>query len=341
MSTKMRAVLVKGGAGTADDLYVGEYDKPVPKKGEVLVKIKAAGVNRMDVYQRIRGAVPLPHINKDILGVEFAGTVEGIGEGVSDHKIGDEVFSLVSGAAYAEYITVRSSLVMPKPPHLSFVEAASIPEVWFTAYQAVVLIGGITKGKSILVHGGASGVGVAANQIARFLGAKYVFTTAGSDEKVKFLLSIKEGPTHAINYKTQDFAEEIDRVTNGEGVDIVIDLVGKDYLTRNIKVLKMEGRLVLIAMQSGSVASEFDFAPVAMKRLRIEGSTLRTRSPEYQDDLARRFVKELLPDFTAEKGQEPLLKTYIYKTYPFEKAGDAHKDIEANKNSGKLVLVVE
>ncbi|KZT59410.1 quinone oxidoreductase putative [Calocera cornea HHB12733] len=341
MSSKMRAVLIKGGAGTADDLYVGEYDKPVPKQGEVLVKVRASGVNRLDVGQRTRGAVPLPHINKDILGVEFSGIVEGVGEGVTNYKVGDEVLSLAPGASYAEYITVRSSLVMPKPPTLSFVEAGSIPEVWFTAFQAVVLIGGIQKGQSVLIHGGASGVGVAANQLARFLGAKYVFTTAGDDEKVKFLLSIKEGPTHAINYKTQDFAEVIDQVTNGEGVDIVVDLVGKNYFDRNIKLLKVDGRLVLIAMMSGAVLSEFNCAPILYKRIRIEGSTLRTRSPQYQDDLARRFVKEILPYFSTQNGEEPRLKTYTYKTYPLEKAGEAHKDMEANKNFGKLVLVVD
>jgi len=341
MSSKMRAILVKGGVGTADDLYIGEYDKPVPKKGEVLVKVKAAGVNRMDIIQR-DGQYPLPpQASKDILGVEFSGVVEELGDGASNFKVGDEVFGLLYGGAYAEYVTVESSMLMHKPSCLNFIEAAGVPESWFTAFQALVLVGGLTKGESVLIHAGASGVGIAANQIARFLGAKYVFTTAGDDKNIEFLLSMKEAPTHGINYKKQDFAEEIEKASNGEGVDLIVDFVGKDYFARNIKILKRDGRLVQLAMLSGSTVPEVDLGPVLYKRLRIQGTTLRSRSPEYQANLARRFERELLPSLKGEKSEDGPMKAYIYETYPWGKVADAHKEMEANRNRGKMVLLIE
>jgi len=341
MSSKMRAVLIKGGVGTADDLYIGDYDKPVPSKGEVLVKVKAAGVNRMDVIQRV-GEYPLPpQASKDILGVEFSGIVEGLGEGASNFKIGDEVFGLLYGGAYAEYVTVASSMLMHKPSCLNFIEAAGVPESWFTAFQALVLVGGLIKGESVLIHAGSSGVGIAANQIARFLGAKEVFTTAGDDKNIEFLLSMKEGPTHGINYKKQDFAEEIEKATNGEGVDLIIDFVGKNYFARNIKLLKRDGRLVQLAMLSGGTVPEVDLSPILYKRLRIQGTTLRSRSTEYQANLASRFEKEILPSLKGEKNEEGPMKAYIYETYPWEKVIDAHKEMEANRNRGKMVLLID
>ncbi|KZT59408.1 quinone oxidoreductase putative [Calocera cornea HHB12733] len=341
MSSKMRAILIKGGVGTADDLYIGEYDKPVPTKGEVLVKIKAVGVNRMDLIQRV-GDYPLPpQANKDILGVEFSGIVEGLGEGVSAFKNGDEVFGLAYGGAYAEYITVQSSMLMHKPASLTFVQAAGVPESWFTAFQALVLVGGLTAGKSVLIHAGSSGVGIAANQIARFLGAKYVFTTAGDDKNLEFLLSMNEGATHGINYKKQDFAEVIEKVTKGEGVDVIVDFVGKNYFARNIKILKLDGRLVQLAMLSGGTVSEVDLQPILYRRLRIEGTTLRSRSLEYQSNLASRFEKELLPYLKGEEHKDARLHAYIYSTYPWTKAADAQKEMEANRNRGKMVLLVE
>ncbi|KZO96756.1 quinone oxidoreductase putative [Calocera viscosa TUFC12733] len=337
----MRAVLIKGGAGTAEDLYVGEYDKPVPTEGEVLVKVKAAGVNRMDIEQR-EGKYPLPpQANKDILGVEFSGIVEGLGEGASGFKTGDEVFGLAYGGAYAEYITIQSSMLMHKPSSLSFIEAAGVPEVWFTAFQALVLVGGLTAGKSVLIHAGASGVGIAAIQIARFLGAKYVFTTAGNDQKIKFLLDMKEGATHGFNYKKQDFAEEIEKVTGGEGVDLIVDVIGKSYFTRNIKILKRDGRLVQLWTLGGSIVSEFDLTPIVVKRLHIEGTTLRSRSPEYQSNLASRFQAELLPHLTGEKHEDGQMKAYVYETYPLDKVTEAHEEMEANRNRGKMVLLVD
>jgi len=340
-SAKMRAVLIKGGAGTADDLYIGEYDKPIPGKGQVLVKVKAAGVNRLDIMQRSRGASALPdHINKDVMGVEFSGIVEAVGEGVSNFKSGDEVFSLASGASYAEYNVVRSTMLMHKPSNLSFIEAASIPEVWFTAFQAVVLIGNVKKDETVLIHAGASGVGVAAIQLSRFLGAKTIFTTAGDDQKIQFLLGMKNGADHGINYKKRDFVTEIESATDGEGVDVIVDFVGKDYFPRNIKLLKRDGRLALIATLSGTVVPEVDLGPILYKRLHIEGSTLRSRSPEYQDLLTSRFVKEILPSFKEEKDASGAFKTYIYEAFPWEKVADAHKTMEANKNYGKIVLQV-
>ncbi|EJU02935.1 quinone oxidoreductase [Dacryopinax primogenitus] len=341
MASKMRAILIKNGAGTADDLYIGECDKPIPKEGEVLVKVKAAGINRMDVIQR-GGGYPLPpQASKDILGVEFAGIVEELGGQVTAYKVGDEIFGLLYGGAYAEYVTVACNTLMHKPSSLSFVEAAGVPEAWFTAFQALVLVGGLTKGESVLIHAGASGVGIAANQIARFLGAKEVFTTAGDDNNIKFLLSMKEAPTCGINYKKQDFAEVIDKETNGEGVDLIIDFVGKDYFARNIKVLKRDGRLVLLAMLSGSTVPQVDLGPVLYKRIRIQGTTLRSRSPEYQGNLARRFEAELLPFLKGDQHEDGPMNAHIYETYPWEKVAGAHKEMEANRNRGKMVLLIE
>ncbi|EJU02933.1 quinone oxidoreductase [Dacryopinax primogenitus] len=334
----MRAVLIKGGIGSADDLYIGNYENPTPSKGEILVKIVAAGVNRLDIMQRSRGPPALPSASKDILGVEFSGRVEGLGEGVSDFQIGDEVLGLAPGAAYAEYITVRSGTVMKKPADLGFVEAASIPEVWFTAFQAIVLIAHVTANDTVLVHAGASGVGLAAIQLARFLGVKTVYATAGSDEKANFLSSIKNGASHAVNYKKQDFAVEIDKATNGKGVDVIVDFVGQDYFSRNINLLRTDGRLVLLATLSGKEIPNVDLGPILYKRIHIGGSTLRTRSLEYQAKLTSRFVDEVLPYIKGETVEESPLKTYLYTVYPWQDVAEAHKDMEANKNTGKIML---
>ncbi|OAX31964.1 GroES-like protein [Rhizopogon vinicolor AM-OR11-026] len=248
--TKMRAVLIKGGHGPIENLYIGEADKPVPKKGQVLVKIVAFGLNGMDILQR-QGGYPVPPGASSILGVEFSGCVAELGDGVTRWAVGDEVFGLAGGGAYAEFINCEEGLLMKKPGHLSWVEAASIPENYLTAYQALVKYGEVKKGDHVLVHAGASGVGIAAIQIARLSGAATVTATASTKEKLDWLLSIPNGATHTVNYRTEDFAAEVKKTTNGKGVDVVIDFVGQSHWARNIESLAIDGRMTMLATLSG------------------------------------------------------------------------------------------
>ncbi|EJC98501.1 quinone oxidoreductase [Fomitiporia mediterranea MF3/22] len=335
--SQMRAILVKNGAGPIENLILGETPKPKPSPTEVLVKIKAFGLNRMDHLQR-EGRYPVPPGASQILGVEFSGHVAELGSEVSQWKINDEVFGLASGGAYAEYITVPQSHIMPKPPHLSWVQAASIPEVWLTAFQALVVVGRVKAGEDVLVHTGASGVGVAANQLARFFGAKTVFTTASTQEKLDFLRNMPDGglsATHTINYKTQDFEQEVKKATNGKGVDVLIDFVGQSHWTKNISTLAVDGRMTMLALLSGADVSNFNLAPILYKRLHIEGSTLRARSVQYQSELIIRFKNEVLPALVDGK-----LKTYIHKVYPWTEIQEAHREMAADRNIGKIIVEV-
>ncbi|KAG5651859.1 hypothetical protein H0H81_007200, partial [Sphagnurus paluster] len=246
----MRAILIKDQKGPVENLYLGEAPTPSPSTGEVLVKIKAFGLNRMDILQR-EGMYPPPAGASSILGVEFSGHITALSEGVSGWNIGDEVLGLAGGGAYAEYIVVPASHILHKPSHLSWVEAASIPENLLTAFQALILCAELKKDGNVLVHAGASGVGVSAIQLARFYGARTVTATASTREKLDWLLEIQNGATHVANYKTEDFSAVVKSATNNKGGDV----------------------------------EHFDLKPILFKRLRIQGSTLRSRSIAYQTDL--------------------------------------------------------
>ncbi|KAF9005474.1 hypothetical protein BDQ17DRAFT_1353165 [Cyathus striatus] len=331
----MRAVLIKDEKGPAESLYIGEAPKPDPKSTEVLVKVKAFGLNRMDISQR-EGKYPPPPGSSTILGVEFSGVVSEVGSEVTDWKIGDEVLGLAGGGAYAEYITVASTHVIRKPDYLTWIEAASIPEVFLTAFQALVVIGGIKPNDNVLVHAGASGVGVAAIQLARIYKAKTVTATTSTKDKIDWLLGLPNGATHAANYKTEDFA--------AVGANVVIDSVGQSHWNQNIDALAVDGRMTMLAMMSGSVVKEANLAPILYKRLHIEGSTLRSRSQEYQVDLISRFAREALNKITGQNGDGPV-KTYIHKVYPWTQIQEAHKEMEANKidllfSSGKIIAEI-
>jgi len=334
----MRGILVKNWAGGIESLFLGETPKPTPAKGEVLVKIKAFGLNRMDIYQR-EGKYAVPAGASKLLGVEFSGHVSQLGAGVVQWKIDDEVFGLAGGGAYAEYITVPETHVIRKPTHLSWVDAASIPENWLTAFQALVVIGQVKAQDDVLVHAGASGVGVAASQLARLYGAKTVTATASTAEKLDWLLSLPSGPTHAVNYKTQDFAEEVKQTTNGKGVDVVIDFVGQSHWQKNIDALALDGRMTMLALLSGAEVSKFSLVPLLYKRLHIEGSTLRARTAAYQADLITRFKREALDHITSSDG-DGKLRTYIHKVYPWTEIQAAHREMEANLNSGKIIAEI-
>ncbi|KAI0351397.1 quinone oxidoreductase [Trametes cingulata] len=334
----MRAILVKHNQGPAENLYLGNAEKPSPGPGKVLVKVKAFGLNRMDILQR-EGRYPLPPGAPDILGVEFSGHVVQVGDGVSEWNAGDEVLGLTSGGAYAEYVVAPHKNLIRKPAHLSWIEAASIPEVFLTAFQALVVIAEVKEGDDVLVHAGASGVGIAAIQLARLYGANTVTATASTQEKLDMLLSLASGATHAVNYKTQDFAQEVKKITGGKGVDVIIDFVGQSHWQKNIDALAYDGRLTLLAVLSGAEVPQFNLLPILYKRLRIQGSTLRARSEDYQAELVARFKREAFDHITGSSG-DGRIRTYIHKVYPWAEIQEAHREMEANKNSGKIVAEV-
>lgn len=287
----------------------------------------------MDVIQR-RGFYPLPPQAPKTLGVEFSGIIESLGAG--DHgafDVGTEVFGLAYGGAYAEYIAVSTKMLLHKPRSLSFEQCAAVPETWITATQALHLVLGFAKGKSILWHAGASGVSIAGIQLSHVAGASEIYATAGSQEKCDFITS-ELGATAAFNYKTQDWANEIKEKTGGKGVDFIVDFVGGDYFQKNLDVAAKDCRIVLLGTLSGSKVANADIGPILFKRIRIEGSTLRSRDEDYQGKLRDR-LEEYIPDFEANK-----LKIYIDTVLPWEKIQDAHQHMEDAKNSGKIVCTI-
>lgn len=338
MAEQMHAVLIKDEKGPIENLYLGKTARPVPGAGQVLVKVKAFGLNRMDILQR-EGHYPLPPGAPTILGVEFSGHIVALGQGVAGWKEGDEVIGLASGGAYAEFIIVLQTHVLRKPTHLSWTEAAGIPENFLTAFQALIVIAEANKGDNVLIHAGASGVGVAAIQLARLYGARTVTATASTADKLDWLKSIPSGATHVVNYKTQNFAEEVKKMTNGNGVDIIIDFVGQSHWQKNIDALARDGRMTMLGLLSGGKVDSFNLGPLLYKRLRIEGSTLRSRSPEYTADLIERFQRDALGHITGANG-DGALRIYIHKVYPWNDIQAAHREMEDNKNSGKIVAEV-
>ncbi|KAL4080797.1 quinone oxidoreductase putative [Scleroderma citrinum] len=367
----MRAVLVKDGQGPIENLYFGQVDKPVPKEGQVVVRIIAFGVNRLDLMQREGNHNPPPGAST-VLGVEFSGRVEQLGPGVTKWAIGDQVFGLAGGCsstsaiyhqgAYAEYIESSQDLLIRKPTHLSWIEAASIPENFITAFQAVLKYGELKENDDVLIHAGASGVGVAAIQIARTFGARTVTATASSKAKLDWLLSIPNGATHVANYKTEDFSQVVKKATNGKGVDIVVDFVGPTHWERNINSLAMDGRMIMLAIMSGREVPSVDLGPILYRRLKIQGSTLRSRSEEYQSELINRYVyfpvephrkgsviassavfQDMISKITGGE-KDGQIRTYIHKVYPWTEIQEAHREMAENKNSlysGKIICVVD
>ncbi len=301
---------------------------PVPKPGEILVKVKAAGVNRPDVLQR-QGAYPPPPGAPLTPGLEIAGEVAGLGEGVKRYEAGDRVCALVPGGGYAEYAVVHEDNALPVPPGLSFIEAAAIPETFFTVWTNVFDRGRLKQGETLLVHGGSSGIGTTAIMLAKALGA-VVIVTAGSEEKCQACRDL--GADLAINYRTQDFAGVM--AEKDLKADVILDMVGGDYVGRNLKVAAMNGRIVQIAFQKGS-RIEADFFPIMLKRLTYTGSTLRPRSVAEKAEIARALQKTVWPLFASEQ-----LKPVIFRTFPLKEAAAAHALMETSEHVGKIVLVV-
>ncbi|KAJ5224272.1 quinone oxidoreductase [Penicillium citrinum] len=335
MST-MRAVGIKGGKGPATSLFMDSIPKPVPADGEAIVKIKAFGLNRMDLLQR-EGLYPLPPQAPETMGVEFSGIVEEFGgQAHEDFKVGDEVLGLAYGGAYAEYITVSTKMLVHKPKQLSWEEAAGVPETWITASQALFLIGEFQEGQSVLWHAGASSVSISGIQLAKAAGAKAIYATAGSQEKIDFLEK-ELGVTKAFNYKTQDWASEIQKATGGSGVNLTVDFIGATYFQGNLDVAARDGRVVLLGlMGGGKLPDGVNIAPLLFKRVRVEGSTLRSRDVEYQRKLRDTLVDHALPKFC-----DGTFRVFVEKVFPFDQIMAAHQLLESNSTKGKLICVIE
>ncbi|KAK6338767.1 hypothetical protein TWF696_009579 [Orbilia brochopaga] len=334
----MRAIGIKGDQGPADSLFIDEIPEPTISSGEVLVKIHAFGLNRMDLSQR-EGKYPVPAGAPKTLGVEFSGVIEKTHGGASEidsFKVGDEVFGLAYGGAYAEKIAVSAQMLIHKPAKMSFEEAAGIPEAWITATQALFLVGCFKKGDRVLLHAGASAVSLAAIQLAKTAGAAEIYVTASSQEKIDFCVEL--GATAGFNYKTQDFGDEILKVTDGKGVDLIVDyIVGQGYLEKDVKCAAFDCRVVLLALLGGVKTQEpIDVASILRKRVRIEGTTLRSRSLEYQKALRDRLVQEAMPKF-----EEDGYKLFVEKVFSWKDIIQAHKLMESNQTKGKIICIVD
>ncbi len=316
--------------GDPEVLKLGETDKPVPGKNEILVKVHAAGINRADTLQR-KGKYPPPIGASPILGLEIAGVVDEIGESVTKWKKGDKVFGLIPGGGYAEYAVINELMAMPVPDNLSFQEAVAIPEVFLTAYQALIWYGKLKNFESVLIHAGASGVGTAAIQIAKEIGARIFVTASQSKHKACINLGVEK----AIDYKNEKFNEKILEYTNGKGADVIVDFIAGPYFKQNLDSLNVDGRLIVLATLGGGNVDEFDMRKILVKRLSIIGSTLRSRTLDYQIKLTNEFSS-----FALERFKDGKLKPVIDSIFEWNKAGEAHKYMEENKNTGKLILTI-
>jgi NADPH2:quinone reductase len=325
----MKAVVIEGKGGP-EVLQLRDVAVPQPGKGEVLIKVTAAGVNRPDVLQR-QGNYPAPKGHSELPGLEVSGVVAALGEGVERLSIGDAVLALVAGGGYAEYTVAPEVCCIRKPDTLSFIDAAAIPETFFTVWHNVFERGELKAGETFLVHGGTGGIGVTAIQLAKAFGAT-VFTTVGSDEKCAAARAL--GADVAINYRTQDFSEVVKSETGKRGVDVILDMVGGDYIEKNIRALSDDGRLVNIAFQKGSTAT-IDFMRVMLKRLTITGSTLRIRTNDVKGRIARAIEEKVMPLIAAGS-----IKVPIDGTYPLAQAAKAHERMETSAHIGKIVLTI-
>lgn len=314
--------------GGPEALVVAQRPAPVPQDTEVLIRIAAAGVNRADVLQR-KGHYPPPPGAPTYPGLEAAGVVAAVGSAVREFKVGDQVCALLQGGGYAEYCTVDEGQVLPIPGALSMIEAASLPEAYFTVWSNVFGFGRLQPGETFFVHGGSSGIGVAAIQLASALGYT-VFTTAGSDDKCRFCEQL--GAKRAINYKTEDFAQVIAEQTGQRGVDVLLDMVGGSYLSRNIAGLAPDGRLVIIATQSGS-KGELDLLRILQRRLVVTGSALRPRDVAFKRAIKAQLLDQVWPLLA-----RGAIKPIIDKVFPLDRATDAHAYMESGAHRGKIVL---
>ncbi|MFO1116265.1 MAG: NAD(P)H-quinone oxidoreductase [Beijerinckiaceae bacterium] len=328
LPSKMRQIHFDG-AGGPDVIRVGEADVPQPGPGKVLVEVAAFGINRPDCIQR-QGLYPPPPGETAIPGLEIAGKVVALGEGVSGLKVGDEICALVGSGGYAEYALADAALCLPKPKGLSAIEAAGVPETYFTVYDNVFTRGALKKGETFLVHGGSSGIGSTAIQLAKQFGAT-VIATAGSPDKCAFCRTI--GADHAIDYRTQDFVAETLALTDKRGVDVILDMVGGPYIPKNISLLALEGRLVQIAFLQGPMVEKLNYTPVMVKRLTLTGSTLRPRTLAQKAEIAKALREKVWP--LLDSGA---VKPLVHATFPMNETRAAHELMESSAHLGKIIV---
>lgn len=324
----MKAIIVDKPGGP-DVLQLVDIPAPIPGDGELLVRVQAGAVNRTDILAR-KGATSDFKKETTRLGVEIAGIVEQVGKQVTTWKPGDKVMGLVSGG-YAAYAVIPANRAMPVPETLGFVEAAAIPEVFLTAYQTLFWIGRLKEKETVLIHAGASGVGTAAIQLAKKVAKATVIVTAGSAEKLEVCKEL--GADYAINYKEASFEEEVAKLTDGRGVNLILDFIGAAYWKKNIQSASVDGRIVLIGILGGRETEPIDLMMLMGKRLQVTGTLLTPRSDEYKAELSQEFAREILPLFTAGE-----IKPIIDTVYPLEEMAAAHRRMEENQNIGKLVF---
>lgn len=326
----MKAILMDDFGGP-EVLYLGEATKPNPQPEQVLIKVEASSINRPDLVQRV-GLYPAPKGESEILGLEVSGTIAEVGSESSQWTVGDKVMALVAGGGYAEYALAYSSHVMTMPENLSFEEAACVCEAYITAYLNVFMIGGLKNGDSALIHGGGGGVNTAALHLCNNLTPDATTIVTASPNKLE---RVKElGATLVINYKEQDFADEIRTFTSKKGVNVILDHIGGPYLGQNIKSLAVEGRMVSIGV-TGGPKGEINLALMMVKRQQLIGSVLRSRSVKEKGDIIKTFSKDVMP-FLADRSIVPL----VHEVYPLEKAAEAHQAMENSSHFGKIVLKV-
>ena len=317
--------------GSPEGLAVCDRPVPTVTSGELLIKVAAAGVNRADIMQRV-GHYPPPSGASDILGLEVSGTVAVVGSGVAEWRVGDPVCALVTGGGYAEYCVVPAPQCLPVPAGIDLVDAAALPEAFFTVWKNVIGCGRLAEGETFLVHGGSSGIGTTAIQLARHLCAR-VLATAGSDEKCAACEQL--GAERAINYRTEDFVQVVKQVTDGRGVDVILDMVGGAYLQRNLDSLALEGRIVLIGLMGGA-KGEVNLARLMSRRLILTGSTLRSRSVKEKGAIAAALREHVWPHIASHE-----LRPVIHAKFSLKDAAEAHRVMETSTHIGKLLLVVE
>lgn len=328
LPTRMREVFFDG-AGGPEVVKLREAGTPEAGAGKVLIEVVAAGVNRPDCVQRA-GLYPPPPGESQVPGLEIAGRIVALGEGVSALKPGEEVCALVGSGGYADYCVADAALCLPRPRPLSLTQAAGVPENYFTVFDNVFSRGQLKSGETFLVHGGSSGIGSAAIQLAKYFGAK-VIATAGSADKCRFCESL--GADHSINYRDQDFVEEVKKITAKRGVDVILDMVGGPYIAKNIAILGIDGRLVQIGLQLGAFAEKVNWTPVMVRRLTLTGSTLRPRTLAHKAAIAEALRNKVWPIL-----EEGRIKPIVHATFALEDAAKAHEMMETSSHSGKIIL---
>jgi NADPH:quinone reductase len=318
-----------GEGGGPEALRTALGSLPTVGPNDVLIKVDFAGINRADLLQR-EGKYPLPPGASPILGLEVAGSIVALGNDVTAWKVGDQVCALTQGGGYAEYCRTHASHCLPSPRGLGLSEAAAIPETFFTVWTNLIDRGRLANGDHVLIHGGSSGIGYTAIQIAKKFGAK-VFTTVGDSRKAAFCAGL--GADYVINYREQDFVAEIRKILGSRGIDIVLDMVGGSYIEKNIDLLAIEGRLINIAYLQGSIVSRFDWMPVMLRRLTVTGSTLRPRSVEDKAAIAQALWQHVWP--LLESGQ---IKVFVYRIFDWTDVAEAHRVMQRSEHTGKIVL---